>query len=116
MTCKMCGEDCQGRLCSFHAREQARDGDWQDRLEDAGDLPQEDPMAFLGPDVHKCDPCDRVFGSIQALANHDCASQGPADVQPGASASGVATTQTGPSPTSQQHRGIEPAQSGGDSP
>jgi len=115
MTCSQCGEPCQGQYCKTCSRALSRDGDWQNRLEDAGDLPDEDPLAFLGPDVHYCDPCDRPFGSLKALANHECVIQGPDDPRLDAVDGAVATTVRGPTPRAQERWDAEHAQSGGDS-
>ena len=71
MTCDNCGANCQGKYCTPCGRAKSRDGDFQERLQDAGDL-EDDGLAFLGPDVHKCDLCERVIGSLKVLDNHDC--------------------------------------------
>lgn len=115
MTCDVCGGDCQGQLCQFCGQEESRDGDWESRLTSTGDLPEEDDQAFLGADVHYCEPCDRVFGSLKALANHDCVSviDGPDDPRLLTVDGGHALTEIGPRPSAQ--RAWDEARSGGDS-
>ena len=107
MTCDNCGADCQGKYCTPCGRAESRDGDLESRLQDTG-LPTEDPLEFLGANVHKCDPCGRVFGSLKALAKHGCQPTIDAgDVPMQSIDGGAALVEIGPDPSMFERHQVE---------
>lgn len=114
MSCGFCGAPCQGEHCKPCQRARDRDGNWQQQLANAGDLDQDDPMAFLGPDRHYCERCHRILGSLQALADHDCTPTIDAeDVPMQCIDSGVARVEIGPDPVAFQR--YQAQENGGES-